>query len=343
MTRHVPSLAGALAALAVFGLAEAAPAAEPAKVTIGVIGILAEAGLYVAQEQGFFAEEGLDVDFKRGIFGPDGFPALATGRLDAMGGAFGPETVNAVQRGIEVKLVLGMNSYIKGWDAGYLSVRKALIDEGRVKDWPDLKGLKIALSPPQPNITDFFATRYLALGGLTLADVTTVNVPFDQMITALKTGGVDAAHTSEPLTTIAVLAGATVKWRPVTSYAPPGLTVAFLHFGPSLLEKSPDMGKHLITGYLRGARQYDEWLKTPEGKGKAADILIKYTPVKDRGLYDKITWAYAPPNGDISVSGLQDMANYFASHAGPNAGDVHKLLDDRFREAALAKLGTVKE
>jgi NitT/TauT family transport system substrate-binding protein len=331
----VLSLLGVLA----YGATARAADDKMTPVSIGVIGILAEAGLYAAAEQGFFKDEGLAVEFRRGIFGPDAFAPLATGEIDAVGGAFGPELVNAVQRGLGVKLVLGMNSYVPGWDSGYLTVRKALIDNGTVKDWSDLKGLKVAVSEPQPNLTSYFASKYLAVGHLTLKDVITVNVPFDQMIAALKTGGVDAAHTSEPLTTISAGAGAAVKFRPVSSYAPPGFTAAILQFGPSLLEKNPGVGERLATAYIRGARYYGEALKTPEGRDKVAEILIKYTPVKDRALYDRIAFAYAPPNAEITVPALQDIADYYGANGGPKAGDVAKLIDDRFRQAALKRLG----
>ena len=312
-------------------------------VHIGVIGILAEAGLYVAQDRGYFAQEGLSVEFIKDLYGPDAFPALATGQIDAVGGAFGPEVVNAIQRGIHVKLVAGMNSYIPGWDAGFLTVRKELIDSGRVKDWKDLKGLKIAIAEPRPNLTDYFASKYLANGGLTFDDVTTVNVPFANMISALKTGGVDAAHTSEPLSTVISDIGAAVKFKPVSSYAPPGLTVAILQFGPTLLEKAPDVGERLLTAYMRGARDYNDTLKKPDGKAELAPILMKYTPVKDRSLYDRIAWAYADPDATIDLAGLQDMATYYATHGGHNAGDAKTLVDDRFRQAALKKLGPYKK
>ena len=153
----------------------------------------------------------------------------------------------------------------------------------------------------------------------------------------------NVAHTSEPQTTFAVDSGAAVKWRPVTDYAPHGLTVAILRFGPNMLEKSPETGNRLITAYLRGARYYDDALKTPEGRNQMAEILMKYTPVKDRAVYDRLTFAYAPPDGVIDLAGLQDMADYFGSHGGPNAGDVHALVDDRFRQAALKQLGPYKE
>lgn len=343
MTMKMRMLVTAIAVL-LSGVVGSQPVrAADTPVHIGVIGILAEAGLYVAQERGYFAQEGLAVEFIKDLYGPDAFPALATGQIDAVGGAFGPEVVNAIQRGIHVKLVAGMNSYIPGWDAGFLAVRKELVDSGRVKDWKDLKGLKIAVSEPRPNLTDYFASKYLANGNLTFADVTTVNVPFANMISALKTGGVDAAHTSEPLSTVISEMGAAVKWKPVSSYAPAGLTVAILQFGPTLLEKAPDVGDRLLTAYMRGARDYNDTLKKPDGKADLAPILMKYTPVKDRALYDRIAWAYADPDATIDMAGLQDMATYYATHDGPNAGDVKTLVEDRFRQAALKKLGPYKK
>jgi len=57
-------LLAAVVALCVIVQSPLANAAE--KVKIGVIGILAEAGLYVAAERGYFTKEGLDVEFVKG-------------------------------------------------------------------------------------------------------------------------------------------------------------------------------------------------------------------------------------------------------------------------------------
>ncbi|MSQ50629.1 MAG: ABC transporter substrate-binding protein [Betaproteobacteria bacterium] len=329
-------VAGALALMAVL---QPAIAQDKRVVKIGVIGILAEAGLYIAAERGFFAQEGLQVEFLKDMYGPDGFPALATGQMDAMGGAFGPELINAIARGINVRVVAGLNSYVSGWDSGFLTVRRELIDSGKVRDWKDLRGLKLALAPALPNLTDYFASRYLAQGGLTLKDVTIVNIPFANMIAGLKTGGVDFAHTSEPMSTLTVGAGVAVKWKPVTSYAPVGLTVAMLHFGTSLLDKSPEVGERVLAAYIRGARYYNDSFKRPSGKGEIADILIKYTPVKSRPLYDQIAYSYADPDAAISIDGMQDMASYYARVTGGKPVEARTLVDERYRLAALKRLG----
>ena len=122
----IKKLSGAAAALTLVVTMAMQPAQAQDKrvVKIGVIGILAEAGLYVAAERGFFNQEGLQVEFLKDMYGPDGFPALATGQMDAMGGAFGPELINAVQRGINVKVV-----------AGAIDNTAAAIGAGAVEDY----------------------------------------------------------------------------------------------------------------------------------------------------------------------------------------------------------------
>ena len=335
IARNRRSLSAAIVAL---GLILQPPLANAAdKVKIGVIGILAEAGLYVAAERGYFAKQGLDVEFVKGLFGPDAFPALATGQVDAVGGAFGPEMINAIERGVNVRLAGGLSSYVPGFESGFLMVRKDLADQ--VKDFSDLKGRKLAILEPRPNLTDYFATHYLKLGGLTLNDVQTVNVPFPSMITALKTGGVDAAHVSEPLATIAVDAQAAVKFKPVNTYAPNGLTVAVLQFGTNLLEKSRETGERVIAAYIQGARDYLDALKKPEGRSEMAEILMKYTPVKNRALYDRIVFAYADPDAGIDMAGLQDMANYYTGVLGSKPVDAKTLVDASFAQNALKRLG----
>ena len=316
-----------------------AAVAQVEKVKVGVIGILAEAGLYVAAERGFFAKENIEVEFLKDTYGADAFPALATGQIDAVGGAFGVELVNAVHRGINIRIAGGQSSYVKDFGSGFLMVRKELIDNARVKSFADLKGLRVALVEPRPNVTDYFASRYLKQGGLTLNDVTPTPIPFANMITALRTGGVDVAHVSEPLASIITGIGAAVKFKPVTDYAPDGFTVAVLHFGPSLLEKRPGVGERLIAGLMQGARHYMNALKTPEGKAEMAQILMKYTPVRDRAVYDRIVWSQADPDAAINMAGLQDMADYFGTHANTRRVEAASLVDQRFREAALRRLG----
>ena len=111
--------------------AQPTAAREPAAVHVGVLSILAEAGLYIALERGYFAEEGLTPDFTTFDTGAKAIPALATGQVDASGGAFSPGFVNATQRGVGVKMVGSLSSYEEGSNAGFIMVRREVADQRR--------------------------------------------------------------------------------------------------------------------------------------------------------------------------------------------------------------------
>jgi NitT/TauT family transport system substrate-binding protein len=339
--RHFAALAVALVPALALSLSKDAFAQTPVK--IGIFGIIAEAGLFVAQERGYFKQEGLDVEFLPGMVGADSLPALATGRVDAVGGSFGPGNINAVKRGIRVKIVAGLSSYKPGWDSGFYLVRKDLIDSGKVKDWKDLKGLTLAVAQGRPNLGDYITLQVLKKGGLTLKDANIVEVPFTNIISGLKSGGLDAAHTAEPQSTLAVDNGAAVKWHAASEYLPHGMTVAMLQFGPSLLEQKPGVGEKLITALLRGARDYNDAFG-PNGKGREeiVQILIKNTQVKNPAIYGRMGMSYIEPDGFLNVAVLNDQAKYFHEAGASDAIDVSTITDDRFTKAAAAKLGAYK-
>ena len=69
---------------------------------------------------------------------------------------------------------------------------------------------------------------------------------------------------------------------------------------------------------------------------------MKYTPVKNRALYDQIAYSYSDPDASISIDGMQDMANYFAKNGGNKPIDVRTIVDERFRLAASKRLGPYK-
>jgi hypothetical protein len=71
-----------------------------------------------------------------------------------------------------------------------------------------------------------------------------------------------------------------------------------------------------------------------------AAILMKYTPVRDRAVYDRIVWAQAEPNATVNMAILQDMADYYGTHGNTRRIAATSLVDPRFRDAALRRLGT---
>ena len=199
--------------------------------------------------------------------------------------------MNAVQRGVDVKMVGSLSTYEQGFNSGYLMLRKDLAESGAIRDWPDFRGRSIAITLGRPTVGDYTVARGLALGGLKLPDVNIVELPFPDMIPAFANGNIDAAHTSEPFSTLASDRGVAAKWKATVDYAP-GLTPAVLTYGPSLLHNPTDVGQRFMVAYLRGARDYTAAFKQGIDRDAIVQMLIKHTSVKVPAIYDRMGLSY---------------------------------------------------
>ncbi|HLI26123.1 MAG TPA: ABC transporter substrate-binding protein [Chloroflexota bacterium] len=334
-----------LAPTAEAGASAAAPpfALEAATVRVGVLGILAEAGLYIALERGYFAAEGLALELIPFDSGARGLPALAASQVEVSGGAFSPALWNAFQRGVNVKIVAGTAVAAPGAASGFLMVRRDLADEGQIRDWPDLRERILAIPPGRPGAGDYQVARGLAKGGLTIAEVQLVELPFPDMVAAYANRTIEASYTTEPIATTAMDRGVAVKWRNVADWLP-GANVALLTFGPSMLDKPFDVGQRFLAAYLRGARDYTTTFRHGVGRAAVVQILTHYTTVKDPALYDRMAMSGIDPDGRVNLANLADQAAYYAEMGVmPNGVDLRPLIDERFREAAVQRLGPYQD
>jgi ABC-type nitrate/sulfonate/bicarbonate transport system substrate-binding protein len=150
--RHVDrgiALAGAMAGIALgIGVAAcdqqaAAPTAvavvaptatlsgqAPKTVRSHVTGAIGQAGQYLAESQGYFAQEGLTVDFVKGD-PSTGFVSLLAGELDVSGNALDHGLFNAVQRGLDFRIVATQASSDPSGNGVFFVVRRDLIDKSQ--------------------------------------------------------------------------------------------------------------------------------------------------------------------------------------------------------------------
>jgi len=188
-------------------------------------------------------------------------------------------------------------------------------------------------------VGDYSISRGLALGGLTLADVELVELLFPDMIPAFANGNIDGAHSAEPLTTLAADRGVAVRWRTSGEYSP-GAVSALVTYGPTLLEQQPEAGRRWMTAYLRGARDYKDYIERGDRRAEVVQILIKYTTVKDAALYDRMGTGYVEPDGGIDMADIAAQTAFYTQEGFVQGSvDVPSLEDRRFREAAVARLG----
>ena len=78
----------ALVALVLLALAAPAPAQTTATLRVGTIGVMADIGLYVAVERGYFAERGLKVEMVSVTSAADVMAMVAAGQIELVGGGF---------------------------------------------------------------------------------------------------------------------------------------------------------------------------------------------------------------------------------------------------------------
>ncbi len=85
--------------------------AQVEKVKVGLLMINADAGVFLAQEKGYFREQGLAVDIT--YFSSSGGPqmaALTTSELDVGSGSISPGIYNSVAAGLNMRVVASVSA-----------------------------------------------------------------------------------------------------------------------------------------------------------------------------------------------------------------------------------------
>ncbi len=174
--------------LALLGLAFAAVAAhaQDTKVAIGISGWTGFAPLTLAKEAGIFKKHGLDVDLKKI---PQASRHLAIASGDVQCAATTVETwIVWNAGGVATKQIFQMD---KSYGADGMAVRNSV---GKIAD---LKGKTVAASAPG-TAPYFTLAWFLKKNGLSVKDVTVVNLEPAAAAQAFVAGQNDAAMTYEP-------------------------------------------------------------------------------------------------------------------------------------------------
>jgi NitT/TauT family transport system substrate-binding protein len=156
-------------------------------VTLGFAVTEAAAGIYIADELGFFAGNGVNVTLRPFESGLDSYNAMLKREVNVSGPAE-YVVVGGVFRHEKVHII---STIVKG-DFFHIIGRK---DHGIEKP-SDLAGKRIGLM--RNTIEEFFLGRFLDLCGMSINDVTLVNMNFPAVVGSIKEGEVDAVVTLPP-------------------------------------------------------------------------------------------------------------------------------------------------
>jgi len=174
---------------------EPAAAPEKAEISLGILPIADVAPVFIAIDQGFFADEGLTVSTEFAQGGAATIPALASGDLDIGFGAY-PSFFNAVSQDLPLKIISEANR-----PAPLFAGLYSMPDSGIVAV-EDMAGKTIAVNTLN-NVVQLAVQAQLEDAGMTLDDVTLVEIPFPDMPATLERGDVDVISVVEPFGSIA--------------------------------------------------------------------------------------------------------------------------------------------
>jgi NitT/TauT family transport system substrate-binding protein len=338
MKRLVVSVLVATVLVSAVGPSARAQTAAPQTVKVATIGIMGDIGLFAAMERGYFAERGLKLDLVPIAGAGDVMAMLATNQLDFVGGAFTIALFNAIARGLPIRAIVPRSVLVAGHDSDMIVVRADLA--GSIKSARDLKGRKFALSSPTTSAIQVLG-RLVEPEGLSHKDVDLVAIPFPNQATAFSTKAIDVAYSVEPFITQMQERGLAVRWKGVSSIIP-GMQVSGYLVNHEWADRNPRLVQGFVTAYLRGVRDYYDALTTGKHREEIVNILIKHTRVKDRPLYDRVTWNFIDPNGHISTKNLEEQIDWYVKHGlVTQRVPADKVVDLRYVEAALKELGTV--
>jgi len=311
---------------------------------VATIRITADAGLYIADEKGYFKEQGIDVDWVDFATAAEATAPLGAGQLDIGVGAVGAGLFNAFNRGIDIRLVADKAATSPDPRNGFasslaLAVPREYADSGRLTDYADLRGKTIVI-PAKGTASHILVDQALRKGGLTLADAEINELTFPDINPALANKAVDVALQIDPLLTLGEAQGILVPWkRAVDIY--PGQQIGAIMYGPRVAEIGQNAGKRFMVAYVKGLRDYnDAFGPRRQNRAEVVAILTKNTNVKDAALYDKVTWDYMNPDGYINAETLaRDMDWYVANGYLTDKPDVARLVDNSFADYAVRTLG----
>ncbi len=303
----------------------------------------ADVPFLLAQERGYLREQGIEMTTQ--VFNGAGqmIAPLGADQLDIGGGAPGPGLFNAIQRGVNVRIVADRVRMVPGSRFNCLMVRKALLDSGEVQSFADFRGRTFAENVPAVATTYAFE-RALQGAGLSLQDVNVTVLAFPDMLAAYANGAIDVAFVVEPFVTLAEERGVAQCWRP-TGDLVPDFQLAVVLYGPSFAEQRPELARRFMVAYLRAARDYVRaFFGDGEGRDAILQLMAELTGSRDTALLARQAALWLNPDGAVNKASLVDMQRWYRERGDLAAeADLDRAVDMSYVDYALSQLGPYRQ
>jgi len=310
-------------------------------VRFGSVGGLTDAGLYLAEDQGFFAKAGLSVKMLRMPSAPALLTALATGQLDVAGISVTPGLFSAITQGVQIRIVGDKQSVRPGFSATRLVVRTGFPAGIEAQQVAALKGKPVAISSKAASVA-MVLRNYLAGFGMNLADVHVVELPYPSMVPALGSGAVEAAIVLEPFLSQAIQMGIAQPLNDLAAAsggtATEGSTSVPLVYS-EVFARDRSTAQGFMDAYLQGVRLYNDAFLRGIDKDKIIGILASRAKL-DEAIIRNGFPAGLDPNGRVSMPFLEQCQDFFIQQHYLQAPiDLKQLVDPSFAAASVTRLG----
>lgn len=283
------------------------------------------AGVYIAEEQGFFRDAGLkviEVTQRRSEYI---VPLLTGGAIDLGLVQIDPSLINALGSGARLRLVAGRDMALHNCGSvGTLYGMRKTFPNG-FGNLRILKGKRIGVSSRSTNLESFSLDAILASAGMSYADVEVMQMEQSQSVTALVEGKIDATVANFIDSYVDALSPDIVR-GPGLADLYPGMQYNFIAFGRSLLEGDPGAGVAFLTAFFRGVRAF--------AAGKYSDRLLQ-TLAREIGMDPKLAAQSCRSgsvlDGAIDVASIQRFVDWSVRKGFTSkAPAISEMIDTRF-------------
>ena len=298
-------------------------------IKIGASSSLSTAGIYIAQEKGYFKQAGLDTEI---IILNNSTAQMTTllvkNELQVGAGNIIAGLFNAHASGEKFKIVADKGHISQSSQYIWLIVRKDLVDTKKVKSIKDLKGLKIGLPSIEGSSQQIVLDQILNSEKLTLKDVELVKVGYPDMNVALKNKNIDAAVQLEPFLTDAVENSIAVKFESAQKFRPNQQSAVILF--SEKFSKQKEASK-FVQAYLLGVKDYNTALKNKNEWLQIAPLINKYSKLDGEKSWQKIESVGLSDTGNIDKASLELDLEWYKKN-GFIKGEINlkDVVDEQF-------------
>jgi NitT/TauT family transport system substrate-binding protein len=313
-------------------------AATLTPVSFASVNALSDAGVFLADDLGFFAAQGIALQAQVITSAPALITAVATGQVDVAGAAFTPGMFAAVQRGIELRVVGDKQSIRPGFSNTRLVVRKASYKGDRDAAIAGLRGGNFGVTS-RGSTAFYLGAKTLAKHGVPLSAVNVIEMEYANILVGLDKGALDGGMLLDPYLTKAIAGGVAAEVSDCADVAPGGNpTITALVYSETFARQR-DLAQRWMLAYVRGVRAYNDAFLKEIDRPRVVEILARHTGMAAAIVQNSFPVGLDPDQA-INLAAIDDFQDFFVSlNLMKQRTDPSRFVDTSFATAAVAQLG----